>query len=150
MIKNFKTFFNESLKYSQLMKFTIDEFRESGMEHVGFDVFRLLGEDKCILIDSNGDEDEFMVYNRLISLGETMEKDSIVTNYEMEQDQDYAVMTYCYKFPVIGKVIKVARGKSHFDAANNEEFMFFLPTKFSPEKFMESTEGFETGKQYGI
>lgn len=150
MIKNFSEFLNETLKYSQLVKFNIDEFRSSNMEQVGEDVFRLLGEDKCILIDSNGDEDEFMVYNRLLSLGDAMEKDSIVTNYEMEQDQDYAVMTYYDKFPVVGKVIKVARGESHFEAANNEEFMFFLPTKFSPEKFMESTEGFETGKQYGV
>ncbi len=150
MIKSFKEFLNEGLSYSKLMKFNLSEFQSSDMEQVGEDVLRILGSDKCVLIDSNGDEDEFKVYMRLLSISESQKKNSTVTNYEIAQDQDYAVMTYYDKFPVIGKVLKVARGESHFDAVNNEEFMFFLPTTFRPDIFMESTEGHETGKQYGV
>jgi hypothetical protein len=150
MIKSFKEFLNESLSYSKLVKFGITEFQAGELEQVGEDVLRILSDSKCVLIDSNGDEDEFEVYERLLSIAAGQEKNSVVANYEMDQDQDYAVMTYYDKFPVLGKAIKVSRGRSHFEAANNEEFMFFLPTSFRPDKFMESTEGHETGKQYGV
>lgn len=150
MIVNFRQFLNETIKYSQLMKFNIDEFRSSNMEQVGEDILILLGNDKCILIDSNGDEDEYEVYERLCSIADSQEKNSVITNYEMEQDQDYAVMTYYDKFPIIGKAIKVSRGESHFDASNNTEFMFFLSPSFKPDTFMELSMGHMAGKKFNL
>jgi hypothetical protein len=148
MIKSFNEFLNEAISYSKLTRFNVDEFISSGMEEVGVDVFAFLDEEKCILIDENGDEDEFEVFTRMQSIALDSQPDTN-KNYEMSSN-DFAVAYFFDKFPGIGKAVAVTRGETRFEAKGSENFMFFLPLSFRPDKFMQSTEGYKAGKQYGV
>lgn len=47
MIKNFNDFLNEAIKYSQLMKFGIEEFEASDMKKTGEIILKNLESNKC-------------------------------------------------------------------------------------------------------
>ena len=47
-------------------------------------------------------------------------------------------------------MVSLSRGDNEAIAKSTKEFMFFLPLSFRPDKFMQSTEGSATGKQYGV
>jgi hypothetical protein len=159
MIKSFDEFLNESLSYSKMMRLNMDEFISGGIEEIGKQVLQFLDGDKCLLVDENGDEDEFEVYNRIKSLAENAAVSFAKVSYPVPRiisksyettHYDFAHVIYYEKFTGIGKLVSITRGQSATKAKASEEYMFFLPLTFRPQKFMESTTGAQTGKKFGL
>lgn len=149
MIKSFKEFLNEGLSYSKLTRFGDGDFEMGGVEDIYKPVSEFLDSAKFILIDENGDEDEFEVYNRIKLFMEEGASRVSEKTFQSSVD-DYVHIIFWEKFPQFGKMVSLSRGDNEAIAKSTKEFMFFLPLSFRPDKFMQSTEGSATGKQYGV
>jgi hypothetical protein len=152
MIKNFIQYINESISNDDLVIFNQDEFDAAESTKGGEFVLSFFQAPECLLIDTNGNEEEYNLHQWMMKISAEFEGKSfdIYPKPDMNQKGHDVIVVYP-DFPVIGKMCKVGSGTSKGEADRNlmDEPMIFVPKDFDPQKFLHETRGRKL-KNFGV
>lgn len=146
MIKNFQEFLNESISVDDLVVFDQEEFDVAESSRAGEFILAFFENDECLLIDENGDEDEYKLHQWIVKIANDIEVEKIA----ISAVDNYSIIKKYTNFPVIEKLCLVGSGNSIDEADRNlENPMIFVPMDFDPQKFMHETRG-RNMKNFGV
>ena len=148
MIKNFNQFLNESISADDLVVFNQEEFDAAESGKAGKFILAFFENNECLLIDENGDEDEYKLHQWIVKISNDVEDGESTA---ISKVNNYSIVNKYTDFPVIGKLCLVGTGNSIDEADRNlkNNPMIFVPTDFDPQKFLHETRGRKL-KNFGL